>query len=287
MRSATTKACATLEKSCVGGTLGKRLLLLTRFTQSIFALAEIMGHFGVVHFVWPMDFPLDMETVDRIKPFIGHLAGMKTVLDQIEDHIPVLNESWSHDVLEFKGLAASLDTVLPAVVQSWRLSLQAVVEKFEELCPPRVMIESQVVLTDAVMQKTLNAFVCKLTEKRLMAFSGTLHSTMKTFLELSGMHASHEIKQVVRELARVRRFAKTCISVEWAVSEIVKFAPGDGKTMVAFGKNIVAKLEQKGLSFKDSSLPSWLEKVLLAMMKTGTDLMLQEEAGKECQAEME
>ena len=101
------------------------------------------------------------------------------------------------------------------------------------------------------------------------------------------MHASREIKQVVRELARVRRFAKTCISVEWAVSEIVKFAPGDGKTMVAFGKNIVAKLEQKGLSFKDSSLPSWLEKVLLAMMKTGTDLMLQEEAGKECQAEME
>jgi hypothetical protein len=144
-----------------------------------------------------------------------------------------------------------------------------------EICPARGLVEGNSLLTNDVDRKTVSCAVGKLAQSGLLPKTGEFQVALKEFLE-SKSQLHDGLRRAYQSLTKTRKFAKLCVAVNWAVAEVVGFKPDGGSAMEEHARTILKKLESKGASSKDGSLPVYLDKVLNAMINAGVELKQKE-----------
>jgi hypothetical protein len=149
---------------------------------------------------------------------------------------------WQHTCEEVTSCLASFQKVEPYLTAGWNKLLKSCTKKLDTACIDKVALNSKRLMSSKELQSTLADSADKLSENgnHLMTTSSELLGAMK--LVVANMP---DFKVSMRDLARARKYAKTVISVDWAIKEVANFEPESGSQMEEKGRKTLQRLEAK------------------------------------------
>jgi hypothetical protein len=139
----------------------------------------------------------------------------------------------------------------------------------------KAMLDDKTLLTDPDSRATLQNAVRALAESDMLTVSGEFLENLKRHEAI--MEASPDFGALAtakKVLGRVRKMAKLAVAIDWGVREVAGCKPSTPAEMRTVATGVMTKLASKNCSAKDGTMPNFLNKVLLHMLRKAEDLEL-------------
>ena len=202
-------------------------------------------------------FEVDRSAIPKASDFQNfatlktHISSFGAWVDAATSQFPAMALGWtlSIDLVALRPRIHQKAKALSQVVLShWDATCTGMATRLKTLSPTKNMVDCPRCLTEAEFRSTFAQRTRVLHDSGAIGEAASLLDAMKT--------VDTEVPEIKKlpgrvQLMAARRHAKLCIAINWAVGEIVSFAPENPVALVEFSSNMFQKLSSKGFGGKD------------------------------------